>query len=297
MGASVKLQTEDQMLREETSDSAGAVAFSSATVPGLEALVAAGVRLQLAIHDRAQELRTTTVGVEFPADGTSQNSPNDTESVKYMVSTPLTVGVEVSLLAQDYTVLGFEVEVDSAYCPPKYVDVRSDSSGYIARNALARGCSFSLRSFDEWRELVEGDVVRATLHAPGYQNTTAELRLGPLFEKEAYVFRMRFEPLEPGNGNGAKGAKIAAGVLGALLGIVVVALVVFSFRAAWCGGGNDGMRRKCGKHGLLSCSCCCKHKGRSLRVPGSPRGRTIQMQALTIQPARRKTPREDSDSL
>ena len=71
MGASVKLQTEDQMLREETSDSAGAVAFSSATVPGLEALVAAGVRLQLAIHDRAQELRTTTVGVEFPADGTS----------------------------------------------------------------------------------------------------------------------------------------------------------------------------------------------------------------------------------
>ena len=87
------------MLREETSDSEGAVAFSSVTVPGLEAIIMTGVRLQLAIHDRAQELRTTTVGVEFPKSGTTQNSSQSTESVKYVVSTPLTIGVEVSLLA------------------------------------------------------------------------------------------------------------------------------------------------------------------------------------------------------
>ena len=37
----------------------------------------------------------------------------------------------------------------------------------------------------------------ARLHAPGYQDSTAELRIGSLFDKDAYVFRMRFAALTP----------------------------------------------------------------------------------------------------
>lgn len=293
-GASVKLQTADQMLREETSNSAGAVTFSSATVPSLEKFVTSGIRLQLAIHDRAQELRTTTVGVEFAGSGETKYLPRSSENVRYMFLTQLAIGVEVSLLAQDYTVLGFEIAVDSTYCPPKYVDVRSDSAGYIARNSLVKGCSFSLRSFDEWRELVPNDIVYTNIHAPGYKNATAQLQLGPLFEKDAYVFHVHFEPLEAENS--AKSAQIAAGVLGALLGAVVIALVVIGVCKLRCGSGTGcGICEKCRKYTHFDCSCCRGGGARSLRVLEGPTTRTTPMQALNAQSARRDAPREDSD--
>ena len=48
--------------------------------------------------------------------------------------------MEIVLQTQDYTALGFEVTVDSSYCPLKYLDVRSKSAGYLTRNSLVRGC-------------------------------------------------------------------------------------------------------------------------------------------------------------
>ena len=92
VGASVKLQTEDQVLREETSNSDGAVEFVSFEIPQLEDLVIAGARLQLSIHDRQQELRTTTVGVEFPKRG---EPPKNTSNVRYVNSTLFSVEAEV----------------------------------------------------------------------------------------------------------------------------------------------------------------------------------------------------------
>lgn len=113
----------------------------------------------------------------------------------------------------------------SSFCPPKYVDVKTDSAGYIVRNQLVSGCAFQIYFFDEQRELVEGDVVHLFLRAPGYENTSAEIRIDKLFEEEPYFLRTYFSPLKLDGGNNSNAAEIAAGMLAVFLCIAIIMLI------------------------------------------------------------------------
>lgn len=112
----------------------------------------------------------------------------------------------------------------SSFCPSKYVDVKTDSAGYIVRNQLVSGCAFQIYFFDEQRELVEGDVVHLFLRAPGYENTSAEIRIDKLFE-EPYFLRTYFSPLKLDGGNNSNAAEIAAGMLAVFLCIAIIMLI------------------------------------------------------------------------